>query len=938
MTGSTGPRVSRAVENLVLGALLGRMNDVVDGVRLERPAAASGEERPPVRAYLESVAVTGFRGIGPNCELHLQSGPGLTLVVGRNGSGKSSFAEAAEFALTGDSLRWSGKSLDWKNGWRNLHAEAEPELTVTMRVEGERDPRAVRVRWASEKLESARNEVTIPGKGRHSLDSLGWRSAVQSFRPFLSYVELATIAGGRPIDRYNALAPMLGMESLQTPIEDLRKTRLASEEQIRAAEEAVDAAVDTLLGYPDGRPAEAAGALSGRWDLARIEALIAGTEPAAAEREQVLVALEHIGAPALDRVAKAASDLRDVAERLDALRGSDAERARKLAGMLMSAIEFHNQHGDVDCPVCGREDGLDGDRVAELRQEIDRLQSEARAVDDAVKAAREARGEAKAAMGTRPDVLDSLGTVDAGVDISELRAAWVAWSDAPELDEELAAHLEAACLPLVEATEAVRAVARDRRQRLADEWRPIAEQLAEVLPVARAGQLAEQRLPGLQRAERWLKRCEADIRDERFDAVNAQVTDVWDTLAVDSNVTLEDVRLGTKKVDMDVTVDGERGAALGVMSQGELNALALSLFVPRVTFGDSPFRFAMLDDPVQAMDPVRVDGLARVLNDLAQTHQVVVFTHDDRLSLAIRRLQIPATILSVTRRPGSQVELKKSLDPIRGAIEDARAIELSAELPDEVRRRVVPGLCRQAIEAACLESGRRRLLADGMSLDLCEETWAATPRLLPRVAIGLYGDPDREADVYRTLKNEFGPWAEATVRDSNRMTHSGADKGTDLKDLISRSESPGHQACYTMTQHARYPEPHDLVALARATIRDSSPHLIGIWPRASAILARQALQITLNQFWLHVAPGVQKASARAQLICLAEYVDSHLTSRIRYAWHGLSVACHHHAYDLPPTAQELEGWLTDIEALIHEVGEPSRNVCGFTPPLQVLDT
>lgn len=782
-------RVSGAVENLVLGALLGRMDEVVDGVRVERPTAAGGEEGTPVRAYLESVAVAGFRGIGPNCELRLQAGPGLSLVVGRNGSGKSSFAEAAEFALTGDSLRWSGKSLDWKNGWRNLHAEAAPEITVTVRVEGEREPRAVRVSWAGGKLESARTVVTIPGQGRHSLDSLGWRSAVQSFRPFLSYAELTTIAGGRPIDRYNALAPMLGMESLQAPIEDLRQARLAGEKQIRAAQEAVNAAAGTLLGYPDGRPAEAAEALTGRWDLARIEALLAGTEPVAAQREQVLVTLESIGAPDLDRVAKAASDLRDAAESLEALRGSDAERARKLAGMLESAVEFHDRHGDVDCPVCGREDGLAGDRVAELRAEIERLRSEARAVDDALKATRDARVRAKAALGARPEVLDSLRTVDAGVDVSALRAAWDAWSGAPELDEELVAHLEDACLPLVEATKAVRAAAEDRRQRLADQWRPIAEQLAEMLPIARSGQLAEQRVPVLQRAERWLKRCEAAIRDERFDVVKAQVTDVWDTLAVDSNVTLEDVRLGAKKVEMDVTVDGERGAALGVMSQGELNALALSLFVPRVTFDDSPFRFAMLDDPVQAMDPVRVDGLARVLNDLAKTHQVVVFTHDDRLSSAVRRLQIPATIVSVTRQPGSQVELKKSLDPIQGAIEDARAVELSGELPDEIRRRVVPGLCRQAIEAACLESGRRRLLAGGMSLDACEETWADADRLLPRVAIGLYGDADRAADVYGTLNNKFGSWAADTVRDCNRMTHSGASRGTDLKRLISRSES-----------------------------------------------------------------------------------------------------------------------------------------------------
>lgn len=50
------------------------------------------------------------------------------------------------------------------------------------------------------------------------------------------------------------------------------------------------------------------------------------------------------------------------------------------------------------------------------------------------------------------------------------------------------------------------------------------------------------------------------------------------------------------------------------------------------------------------MDPARVEGLAKVLADTARTRQVIVFTHDDRLPEAVRRLGIPATVLSVTRR------------------------------------------------------------------------------------------------------------------------------------------------------------------------------------------------------------------------------------------------------------------------------------------------
>ena len=100
----------------------------------------------------------------------------------------------------------------------------------------------------------------------------------------------------------------------------------------------------------------------------------------------------------------------------------------------------------------------------------------------------------------------------------------------------------------------------------------------------------------LRSAESWLKRCEAAIRDERFESVKAQVTDVWETLAVGSNVTLEDVRLGTKKVVMDVTVDGDSSVALGVMSQGETACVGLEPVHP-----ESEVR----GQPVQVRDPRR---------------------------------------------------------------------------------------------------------------------------------------------------------------------------------------------------------------------------------------------------------------------------------------------------------------------------------------------
>jgi hypothetical protein len=94
---------------LVLGALDGR--DALEAHLAGRSAAprasAAAAAPPPLGgAFLRAIEVEGFRGVGRAQTLELAPGPGLTLVVGRNGSGKSSFAEAIETLLTGDSLRW----------------------------------------------------------------------------------------------------------------------------------------------------------------------------------------------------------------------------------------------------------------------------------------------------------------------------------------------------------------------------------------------------------------------------------------------------------------------------------------------------------------------------------------------------------------------------------------------------------------------------------------------------------------------------------------------------------------------------------------------------------------------------------------------------------------------------------------------------------------
>ena len=128
------------------------------------------------------------------------------------------------------------------------------------------------------------------------------------------------------------------------------------------------------------------------------------------------------------------------------------------------------------------------------------------------------------------------------------------------------------------------------------------------------------------------------------------------------------------------------------------------------------------------------------------------------------------------------------------------------------------------------------------------------------------------------------------------------------------------------TEHAES-DAAELVAAGRALLDRHGPAGPGVWPWAVAFLARQVIEQCLDELWSDRAPGTEHASARAQLICLPSYLDRDLAGRVAYAWSVLSNVCHHHAYELAPTAKELENWL-DIAAEFDDAVRASKDSSG----------
>jgi ABC-type lipoprotein export system ATPase subunit len=771
---------------LVLAAIDGA--NAVDELLAARPRAAKAA-RPAVQAagpakpgaaatgaYLRSITVEGFRGVGRPAMLELVPGPGLTLVFGRNGSGKSSFAEALEQLLTGDTFRWANRTKEWRDGWRNLH-HPHAALRAELALEGERAPCVVAGQWPDDgALEDGETWAQVQGKPRTALAALGWTSALETYRPFLSYNELGSMLDEGPSKLYDALSAILGLDALVEAQAVLQKARTSREKALKEAQALHKELLAGLPGIEDERAQAVAIALGAKdWGLDKVEQVLAGS--AAAEGEEgalrLLRELAALPAASAEAVTQAAAALRAATAKVKGAAKTVAARSRDLAEVLDHALRFHERHGDGECPVCGRAGALTAKWRAEKAAQARDLRDAAREVDAAQRQAADARAQAQRLPAPRADAIERAPAL--GPEVARAAEALRAWTAglSTEDGEALADHLEKAGPRLRGAVEALRRLATAELQKREDAWRPFARQIAAWVETAREARQGAAAVPALKKAEEWVKDAGEAIRNERFDPIAQRSIGIWNQLRLNSNVTLGSITLESagkrRRVDLHVQVDGVEGAALGVMSQGELHCLALSLFIPRATVPESPFRFIVIDDPVQSMDPARVDGLARVLQAAAKDRQVIVFTHDDRLPEAVRRLGIDARAIEVTRREGSIVQTRAGRDPVSRNIEDAIAVAKTEGLPAAAARRVIPGLCRVAIEAACTEAVRKRRLARGERHRDVEELLAGCAGTRAFVSLALFDDPQKAGDVLPRLDKESRDYA-----DVYRMCNEGA--------------------------------------------------------------------------------------------------------------------------------------------------------------------
>lgn len=124
--------------------------------------------------------------------------------------------------------------------------------------------------------------------------------------------------------------------------------------------------------------------------------------------------------------------------------------------------------------------------------------------------------------------------------------------------------------------------------------------------------------------------------------------------------------------------------------------------------------------------------------------------------------------------------------------------------------------------------------------------------------------------------------------------------------------------------------PAEILDAARSLLVDHPPALAGCWPRAAALLARQALETAVEDAFASGGVDMDDVSKRAQLLCLdvalRDEHDADLAADVRLTWWALTRACHHHPYELAPTVTELATWIAAVTRLVAALDRHSAAV------------
>ena len=555
----------------------------------------------------------------------------------------------------------------WQQGWRNLHHRGPTHLGATFRVDDARQPLEIKQAWTDGASFDEHAPRTVSGS-RTTWEELRWDTPLEQFRPILSHTEPGTMFSSRAAALYEALSSILGLEFYDSTLAVLRAQRLSRERAAKDERRERTELRAQLTTSEDGRAAAAAALLGSRKPDTDAVLECAG-DPDTVEADD-LSALPALEAPTPERVAQVFDEADAARIELGGFAADEESRSENLATILEQALEYrHHCHeqAPADCPVCGAEQRLDDDWASHAGAQAAELRERGRAFRQARSRQSEALAAARHQLFSGHSGRAIAAAARCRVDTRAADALWTQWCELCTDDLELLTRGPELAVALSQELEKIQRDVAAQRNRRDEAWGPLRQAIltwhSHFLLAKTDGEIAAT----LKRAEAWLSDQLVALRQERLAPVVDAAKANWGEIQQGGEISLEHVELkkqGSQRfVSFDVVIDGADTSAFGVMSQGELSALAISVFLPRAMLAGSPFRFMVIDDPVQSLDATKVDGLARVLARAATQRQVIVLTHDARLLEAVRRVGIEACVMLIRREACSKVEITRAASP-----------------------------------------------------------------------------------------------------------------------------------------------------------------------------------------------------------------------------------------------------------------------------------
>ncbi|MFP5021911.1 hypothetical protein [Pseudonocardia phyllosphaerae] len=302
-----------------------------------------------------------------------------------------------------------------------------------------------------------------------------------------------------------------------------------------------------------------------------------------------------------------------------------------------------------------------------------------------------------------------------------------------------------------------------------------------------------------KRAQDALDALQVGIRQSRQDVVTDHLRSALQQLLPDADVDLGGIKhRGKVKNQHGVEVDlriGGRQAQLGMLSSGQRNALLLTpLLMPGA---QGPFGFVIVDDPVHALDDTRVDLLARELVRLSAERQVIVLTHDPRLEEYLQAHRPTMNIVELDRDPVSRtVTFSEISTPWGALLTDAREIRRVTRNKSwdysENLASVVGGMCRAAVDGALRQSAMIRAVQRTIDIAQALKDLEGARETRARIEhmTALAGGKDQLPRLTQAARSYLDFW--------NKGSHGQIDDdAVDLDTAITATEA----ACEELTTH-----------------------------------------------------------------------------------------------------------------------------------------